>query len=239
MWNGGTTYNDYTTDKILGLKEYRNITLGLDVSGLISLLTLPRQLRRGNCYTLQVVRPVRAQDVKTVPLSKSYVNAWDKAWLDVASGNYGLDLMWRPPEKTTWMENYIRNTLTIAVGNIPVVGPLVQVVFSVGWTLISEGDPKAAYELLKNLAPGVDITDRIIQEVMKSAADTRRFLPDGWEALKLTTENKAIDEVKGAPKPIEPMDHTLPMLMQKEILEATGNSPGTLHSIDSVTKAVL
>ena len=232
FWHGGDSYGNYDTDKLLGMTKHWRNTLGLDVSGLISLLTLPRQLRRDNLYNLKLVRFIQAKDVKTVPVTEEISDGLDMAWTKVASGNFGLDLTWRPPEKTTWSETFIRNTLTTANVFVPVAGPFLQIAFSVGWTLISEDDPQAAFTLLKNLCPGLDLYEHIIQELIRSAKETRQFLPEGWEALNLKTEKTAVDELQYPPRPIEDMDKGLPMLMQKEVLDATGNSPDVEKSKD-------
>ena len=123
------------------------------------------------------------------------------------------------------MENFIKNTLTIAIGFVPVAGPFLAITFSVGWTLLSTENPEDAFKLLKDLCPGLDLADNIVRELIKSSNETKKFLPDGWLALGLSTQTKAVDEQPGRNKPIEDMDKGLPMLMQKEVLKSTGNDP--------------
>lgn len=225
VWHGEGHFAEIKTDKVLGLKKNSDRTLALDVAGLIELLTLPRQLRRDNCYNLKLIQLRQGISLVTpTEVAKSFSDSGDKNWIDVAKGNFGLDLMWQPPQKSTWQENFIRNVLTIAIGFIPVTGPFLQILFSVGWTLVSEENPAAAFALLKNMCPGIDITDKMIEELKKSAAETRKFLPDGWEALNLQLQQKTVD-ANMTPKPIEKMDAMLPMLLQKEVLDATGNNP--------------
>ena len=50
------------------------------------------------------------------------------------------------------------------------------------------------------------------------------MMPNGWEAMRMTTTKKATADIPAA-KPIERMDWALPTLMQKEVLVASGNSP--------------
>ena len=50
------------------------------------------------------------------------------------------------------------NVLTIGLGMIPVAGPILAILFPIAWTLIV--DPDSAYDLLKDLVPGIDLTDR-------------------------------------------------------------------------------
>ncbi|KAI4282002.1 MAG: hypothetical protein L6R38_003259 [Xanthoria sp. 2 TBL-2021] len=96
--------------------------------------------------------------------------------------------------------------------------------FPVGWTLISQEDPEAAFTLLKDLCPGIDFTEKMLNELRNAASETRAFLPDGWKELNLTTQQHAV-EAKTTPRPIEAMDAMLPMILQKEVFDATGNSP--------------
>ncbi len=225
FWHGEGHFKDIKTDAVMGLQKTIQSTLALDVTGLIELLTLPRQLRRDNCYNLKLLKLQQAISLQPDPgVSKTYSDGPDISWLTVANGNYGLDLTWQPPQKTTWQENFIRNVLTIGIGFVPGVGPILQIMFPVGWTMVSEEDPEAAFELLKNLCPGIDLTEKMIDELRKAATETRDFLPDGWKELKLKTQQHAVQAVT-TPKPIEAMDAMLPMMLQKEVLDATGNSP--------------
>ena len=181
-------------------------TLALDVTGLIELLSLPRQLRRDNCYNLKLVKVHKAGMITPVHLkvSKSFRDEDDISWLQIAKSNYGLDLMLQPPQRSTWQENFIRNVLTIGIDFIPGVGPLLQIAFSVGWTMLAEEDPEAEYDLLKNLCPELDLTDKMIRELHKSVIKTRTYLPDGWQQLNLNVAKEAVDEsVKSLQSPLK------------------------------------
>ena len=225
FWHGEGRFDDIKTDKVLGLPKNVHRTLALDIAGLVQLLTLPRQLRRDNCYNLKLLKLQQAISLQPAqPVSKSYSDGPDLSWIHVANGNFGLDLVWQPPQKYTWTEQFIKNSLTVATGFIPGVGPIVQIMFSVGWTLISQEDPQAAFAVLKELAPGFDLQEKIIIELKKAASETRAFLPDGWKELNLQTQQKPV-ETAMASKPVEAMDAMLPMILQKEVLDATGNSP--------------
>ncbi|KAL6712891.1 hypothetical protein ACLMJK_009603 [Lecanora helva] len=242
-------WREIWTHKSLGLRSDAFWSVGFDVTGLIELLSLPRQLRKDNCYNLGLIKSVLGGQIKSVSVSKTFGSGPDISWADMANANYGLDLTWKPCEKSSWMENYLRNVLTIATGFVPVVGALVQVVFSVGWELISQEDPQAAYELLKNLAPGIDLTDKIISELIRTAKDTQRFLPDGWDKMGLDFKKQEARSDNLAPRPIEEdMDKKMPMLLQGEILASTGTKnddpkdeePGTVikENAENATEGV-
>ncbi len=50
--------------------------------------------------------------------------------------------------------------------------------FTLGWTALT--DPDSFFDNLKTLAPGIDLADHIIQELRKSAADTKALIPEEW-----------------------------------------------------------
>ena len=180
FWTNEQKWTNIQTDDVIGLPMDVHTTLALDVTGLIALLSLPRQLRRDNCYNLKLVKIHKAGLLTPVQLkvSDAFSDQDDVSWLQVAKGNYGLDLIWQPPQKSTWQENFIRNVLTIGLGFVPDVGPLLQIAFSDEWTMMSEENPKAGYDLFKNLCPEVDLTNKMIRELHKSVTETRKYLPD-------------------------------------------------------------
>ena len=231
FWYGEGKFDDVKTDAVLGLPVNVQRTLALNPYKIIQLLTLPRQLRRDNCYNLKLLKLQQGISLQPHPqTSKSYHNGPDVAWTTIANGNFGLDLTWKPPNKSTWEENFIKNVLYIGVGFVPGAGPILQVMFSVGWQLIIQEDAEAAYSALKDAIPHIDLYDKMIRDLHKSAQETREFLPDGWEGLGLQTKTAAAPfETK--PKPIEAMDAMLPMLLQKEVLVATGNDPDKQTSV--------
>ena len=78
------------------------------------------------------------------------------------------------------------NVITHGLGMIPVAGPFLAILFPVAWTLLV--DPDSAYDLLRDLAPGVDLTDRIIRTILDSINESEEYLPDGWERLALPAQ---------------------------------------------------
>ncbi|KAL9601208.1 MAG: hypothetical protein Q9219_002708 [cf. Caloplaca sp. 3 TL-2023] len=213
------------THAALGISPNVQKTIGIDVSGLISLLALPRPLRRDNCYNLKLLKLEQTTLPESDPgLEKTFSCSPDVSWLTVAKGNFGLDLTWKPPQKTTWEENFIKNCINFGLGWVPFAGPVLQIMFSVGWTFISTEDPEAAFSVLKDLSPGLDLQEKIVKEIIKSANETKLFLPDGWQQLGLKT-SRMVSPIKSSFKPIEDMDAMLPMLLQKEVLMATGKDP--------------
>ena len=178
---------DHPCDSTYGLGVWRGHTLGIDVQGLIQLLSLPRQLRKANAYASRLVKLVPMGDVRTAPLGPTYYAGWDIDWTTIAKANFGLDVQWKPAQRGSWFENFFKNVLTMALGMIPVVGPILAVAFPVAWMLIV--DPEAAFDELRNLMPGIDFADRVIrQRILNSVDETKEYLPDGWEQLALPAQ---------------------------------------------------
>ncbi|KAL4790900.1 hypothetical protein BDV19DRAFT_381980 [Aspergillus venezuelensis] len=127
-------------DPTLGLAPDGMRTMAINIRQLVNLLSLPRQLRGHNGP---------AQEFRD--------------WTAIASANYGLAIQWKPPQQTTSFADFIEITLTIAVGFIPVVGPLAAVCFPLAWTAIA--DPGAFEGTLRELIPVADLAMKVAEEI--------------------------------------------------------------------------
>ena len=214
IWRGDDKFLDHKTDKTLSTGVAHDFTLGLDVTGLIALLTIPRQLRKDNCYNLKLIKITHRDTIggRNLGFHETYNSDLDKNWTDVIDGNYGLEVQWKPPTKTSWFEDFIKNVLNVAIGFIPVAGPFLQIAFSVGWSLIVDSDSDEAFQILKDLCPGIDLTDHIVNTLKNDIAESRRYLPDNWKQLNLTIQSQPVPDVKTNVKPLAMMDR--PMLSQ-------------------------
>lgn len=187
IWRSGTTFLSHPIHSTYGLGVYEQSVIGFDVHGLMQLLALPRQLRNDNAYASKLIRIIPRASLASQGSTTTLFARHNISWLTVANANFGLDLQWKPAQRSSWLENFMKNVLTIAVGMIPVVGPILAVTFPIAWALIS--DPESAFEEMKNLMPGIDFADRIIREhILKSVDETRQYLPRGWEQMALPAQ---------------------------------------------------
>ncbi|PYI00109.1 hypothetical protein BO71DRAFT_404826 [Aspergillus ellipticus CBS 707.79] len=156
-------------------------TMAINIRQLVNLLSLPRHLRGHNCFSAHIVRMV---DRKLTPIkagpAQFVSDAADISWTTVASANYGLSIQWRPPQPTTWLADFIKNSMTVAVGFLPVIGPIAAVCFPLAWTAIA--DPGSFDSTLKELIPVADLAMRIAEEIQKSAEEQVPYLPKEWES---------------------------------------------------------
>ncbi|PWY90987.1 hypothetical protein BO70DRAFT_410606 [Aspergillus heteromorphus CBS 117.55] len=182
------TYNDYIIvdraetfplDSTLGLVVDGRWTLAVSVRKLVTLLSLPRALRGHNCFSSHSIVMV---DRKLTPTTgaevKKFSDSADLSWTTVAGANYGLAIQWKPPQATTWLVGFIQNSLTIAVGFIPVIGPLAAVCFPLAWTAVT--NPENFESTLKWVIPVADLAMHVSEEVRKSAKEQEKYLPTGW-----------------------------------------------------------
>ncbi|KAL9038035.1 MAG: hypothetical protein Q9214_005443, partial [Letrouitia sp. 1 TL-2023] len=246
IWRGGNTFTEHPCDSTYGLGVWREATLGIDVQGLIQLLSLPRQLREANAYASKLVKIVNMNNVNTAGLGPTYYAGWDIDWTTIANANFGLDVQWKPAQRGSWLENFFKNVLTMALGMIPVFGPILAVAFPVAWTLIV--DPDAAFDELKNLMPGIDFADRVIrQRILKSVDETKEYLPNGWEQLALPAQKPStapvVADESAIPRPVEDLEsigRSLAFIMAGEVLSQTNKvTPEASEPGDSNGEAVV
>ncbi|KAH6656061.1 hypothetical protein BKA67DRAFT_690750 [Truncatella angustata] len=137
----------------LGLPVWATEAVGINFNGLVELLSLPRQLRAQNAYTSKNVIIVDSLLVAIPPIERNFSDGADLDWARVAAANYSLAVQWRPtPKKQDWLNNFLKNSLTIAAGFIPGIGPLAAIAFPVAWTAISDSD--SSVDTTRNIMPG-------------------------------------------------------------------------------------
>lgn len=178
------TWRDVSLNKTLGLGDWWSLTVGINFNGLVELLSLPRQLRAQNAFSSGNIIMIDKDLVASPRIEQSYSDDADFDWAKVASANYGLAIQWKPAiKKQDWLENFLKNSLTIAVGFIPGIGPIAAIAFPLAWTAIA--DPDSFVDTLRNMCPGADLQLKVV-ELLSSIGDSssknvQKYLPEGWE----------------------------------------------------------
>ena len=173
----------HVCNKTFGLQIHHGHSVGFDIYGLVQLLALPRQLRQLNAYTSKLISLVKCDAIKTIPLSPkgSRLDGYDFDFAKVASANFGVELQWVPHTPSTWFGDYVKNVITFGLGFVPGIGFILSISFSLGWTALT--DPDSFYDALKASIPAVLLTDGLISELKKDAAETKKLLPPGWDQV--------------------------------------------------------
>ncbi|KAA8564348.1 hypothetical protein EYC84_011292 [Monilinia fructicola] len=160
IWRGGNSMVTHPMNITTGIGIWQGHTLGLNVHELLKLLSLPRQLRKETPYSARLIKIVPNGAVRTVnTVVTTYRKEYDVEWLTVAKANFGLDLQWKPAERSSWLNDFFRDVLTNLISMIPVAGPFLAILFPVAWTLVV--DPDSAWDVLRDLVPAVNLTDQM------------------------------------------------------------------------------
>ena len=198
VWRAGTQFHDYKADKLKGFGIHKDLTLGLNFTGLVELLSIPRQFRKVNPYTGKLVRIVPENWVKTVAVAKSYRDSDDISWLTIQKAHSGLDLMWKSVEKSFWFEAFAKNAMTFAIGLIPAAGPLLSVAFSLTWAAFKDED--AFWEELALWCPGIKLTDAFKSDLKGDFAEMREnFIDPAWLAKD---KDPKVGKLGAKPEPV-------------------------------------
>ncbi|EXA34543.1 hypothetical protein FOVG_14518 [Fusarium oxysporum f. sp. pisi HDV247] len=120
IWRGNSTFSGHETDTMSGLRVWRGVTVGFDITGLTELLSCPRQFRKVNPYQAKFIKLAHRDPIRTVPVKNSYNDGYDFSWLSIAQARSGLSTEWGKGVKEAG------------------VGPLLSIAFSLGWTVLPE-----------------------------------------------------------------------------------------------------
>ncbi|KNG88045.1 hypothetical protein ANOM_004085 [Aspergillus nomiae NRRL 13137] len=195
-------WKDVTFSKTRGLQDWNNLTLGININGLVNLLSLPRQLRVQNAFTSKNIIMLEAKMVASPKVEQTFMDHADFDWAQIARANFGLSIQWKPaPQKTDWLKNFLKNSMTVAVGFIPGIGSIAAIAFPLAW--VAMDDPDSFVETLRNLIPGIDLELKIIEAIRDSAKDVVHAkaaltsdAPKSVEVDDLDTETLINNELK-------------------------------------------
>ncbi|KAL8830035.1 MAG: hypothetical protein Q9191_001674 [Dirinaria sp. TL-2023a] len=177
-------FANHDCDKVTGLGVHYTHSLGLNVFGLLRLLALPRQLRNADPYESKMIQITRGIDrIATVATSPDLIrkNGYDFDFPKILEANFGLELQWLPHTQDKWFEDYMKNLITLGIGFVPGIGPILAVSFVLGWSALT--DPDSFFATLKTACPPLLLTDGVIRELQLEATLTKAFLPAGWDQV--------------------------------------------------------
>lgn len=165
-----------------GLGLRRDQTIAFNIYGLLNPLSLPRQLRNKTAFTAKMVRIVYSTSLMTAPMPEE-PNPTQYKWQDmdftqIVEADFGLQVQWKPHQGGSWFENFLKNVGTMALGFVPVVGPILSVSFALGWTALT--DPESFIKELRNQIPTVDLAMQIEKAARLDMPDIMQHLPAGW-----------------------------------------------------------
>ncbi|EXL42594.1 hypothetical protein FOCG_15050 [Fusarium oxysporum f. sp. radicis-lycopersici 26381] len=130
IWRGDSTFSGHKTDTMSRLRVWRDVTVGFDITGLTELLSCPRQFRKVNPYQAKFIELVHRDSIEQ-SLSQTPTT--------MGKG-----------EKGSWFEDFFKNAITVSLGFVPGVGPLLSIALSLGWTAVVNPDRFILPELFED-----------------------------------------------------------------------------------------
>ncbi|PQE08755.1 hypothetical protein CJF31_00010235 [Rutstroemia sp. NJR-2017a BVV2] len=185
FWRGGDQFTPHTSSRTFGLGIHRDYALGLDITGLAQLLSCPAEFRKVNCYQAKYIKIVWSNTIKSVPIQKSYSDSYDFSWTKIMSAHSGMSLEFGKAPRGTWLGDFIRNAITYGLGFIPVVGPILSVAFSLGWTAVA--NPDGFMRELSLWAPQVKLIELLKEDLEKSSKEIKGLVDERWVNMSPTS----------------------------------------------------
>lgn len=175
---GGGRYLSLQFDRERGLTYRHGDVMSFDLRGIYDYLILPPQLRAPEKGLYKTER--RGDELITMwdryrptPQNPRLVTRPFTRHIDlvrVINDNFGVDVTWQPYQYSSWVVNFITHVTTLALGFVPVIGPLLSVSFSIGLQIIM--DPEG-FRDQNILHLGADI----IAALIDSGSQARQNLP--------------------------------------------------------------
>ena len=183
---GGSRRVQLSDTEGLGRGQW-NFSLAFDLQGIYHYLSLPRQLRhpdqglynaksRGDILISMVMdRAVTTGVSENVMKQREQKVAFNRE-MDLArvvSANLGVDLVWAPYEYSSFVFNLFTGIAELALGFIPVVGPLLSFGFSITVTAITDPDFFRADNIL-------DLKLDFLEAILDSGVRTKKYMTPGF-----------------------------------------------------------
>ena len=173
---------DMKFDRELGLTYRHTDVMSFDLKGIYNYLMLPQQLRNPdkdlyspknpkdslitlwNCHqqTFQIVGSQTLGFLREIDL------------VSVINDNYGVDVTWQPYEYSSWVVDFLTHVTGLALGFIPVIGPMLSVSFSIGLQAIVDPDSFKGENIL-------NLSADVIAGLIGTGMEVRGNLPESHQ----------------------------------------------------------
>lgn len=176
----------FTMDKSTGIHIDHEWAIAISVPGLVKLLEIPLEFRKGNVYSTKNIMMVKSSELQTkYRIDRHYSDDTDLAFEKVLSSNVGIDLQPILNAPEFWWKTFIRNSTTIALGFIPIVGPIAAASFQLIWMAVDE--PENLIRELRNQMQTVDLTMGLIDELKRDLKEMKGNIAKGINVVPDTS----------------------------------------------------
>ncbi|OJJ40811.1 hypothetical protein ASPWEDRAFT_22958 [Aspergillus wentii DTO 134E9] len=156
--------------------------LGINVTDVMGLLSLPHHFRNTNVWDAKLVI---WDKVKTGgPEAEDRDAAPGMDFVTLVNASLAVELAWRPPPPPDdtgdeWIFNVLKGIMGVALSTVPVAGPLLAASFTIGLTIVADKDN--AVEYLASAKWTGDVT----RAAAGSSVRIKKFLGAGWQGVNL------------------------------------------------------
>ncbi|KAF1814000.1 hypothetical protein P152DRAFT_372319, partial [Eremomyces bilateralis CBS 781.70] len=141
-------------DTTLGLVPDKTKALGLNISKLVTTLLVPRGQRKHDAFGSGGIIQVDSSLIPLVRVQQNLTSGSMVDWKNVASKNQGLTIEWgKCNSKGPWFVTWFKDSMTFAIGWIPLIGPFLSIGWVVAFTAIQ--DPDGLMDQLRASIPSI------------------------------------------------------------------------------------
>ena len=180
-------------NKNSGIGPDGTLAIGLNVTKLVTALSVPRALRKEDAFSSGGIVAVDSSLIPLVGIQQTLDDSCMADWTTVAGENQGLTIEWgKGNYEDPWFISFFKNSMTFAIGWIPLIGPFLAIGWSVAFTAIQ--DPDNLMNTLRSAMPSVRLTEGLIEEFKKAKASVNNAVEDVEGAVKSEKARESEDQ---------------------------------------------
>ncbi|KAJ4107863.1 hypothetical protein NW760_008709 [Fusarium oxysporum] len=157
-----------------GLGWNDSVTWGFNIPNIIAYLSIPHKLRNPD-YELFMPK-IRGEEMvvwanaATPWRSSSIILQYgdffrEMDFADIISATFGVEVGWRPFEYSSFLQNLLVSVAQMALGFVPVIGPILSIAFGMGIQLLTDPDSFGRDNILEL---GIGILETVIEAGKRS-----------------------------------------------------------------------
>jgi hypothetical protein len=175
-----------------GLDVDGKTALGINPARLITALVIPRNSRKVDAFSSKSIVLMDSDDIPNAVLVEEFDDNCMADWAVVVSENQGLNIKWGEANMDTpWFLEYLKNSVSYAIGYVPIVGPFL----AFGWNLAISGIPEGDEGFLDSLreqVPSVQLLEGFVEEIKNLSEEAKPMLKPGVSRQKKEKEQEYV-----------------------------------------------
>ena len=180
-------------NKNSGIGPDGTLAIGLNVTKLVTALSIPRTFRKEDAFSSGGIIAVDSSLIPLVGIQQTLDDSCMTDWTTVAGENQGLTIEWgKGNYEDPWFISFFKDSMTFAIGWIPLIGPFLAIGWSVAFTAIQ--DPDNLMNTLRSAMPSVRLTEGLIEEFKKAKASVNNAVEDVEGAVKSEKARESEDQ---------------------------------------------